>query len=723
MARKKKKDEVENYFNNVANYQTEAEARAVTPEGVKVFCAFDELVPIGKVVPNPGNPNTHPPKQVALLAAIIKGQGWRKPITVSKRSGFVVTGHGRLEAAQSMQASVVPVEYQEYASEAEEYADLMADNRLAELSEMNTSALADMLQQMDTGEIPLEMSGYTEEDLEDLLNALGGVDDTENNGEDTVPPPKNIPMTHAGDIWHLGQHRLICGDSTKPETLQKLLGDELAQCVNTDPPYGISLDGGGGNGKRQKQQIENNGMIANDELTDDDLLGKLLIPAFKNAVKYSKPDAAFYIYHATDTRRDFEDAMTAAGLLEKQYLIWLKNNHNLSGTDYLRDFEPMFYAEKAGHTAKWFGDRSNNTCWKITLRDLVQVDTSGIEAAVEQSTASGSEDTTVEKQVNVTTTAGSTDTTPVEEAAQAALSSETNTTDTTMTTNLTVEAGSTDATPAATSAQAELDNTFSNTMQTNGSTDVTIEKASDNIAAVYSQVGSELQAAFNSPYSARASVNVTVSYHITNPSASLSTHSSGSTVSVSIAGHANGGEVGLHGAELSWLGEEGKEYVIPTVPGRRGRGIALWQQAGEDLGVLDSNGEIAAHANGGIVGPGGEELASNTILPLQAQPQDESKSVWSVTGQEMSGDSSEEESEGKKAVSVNAAVQGQQGNNTFEINVDMSPVIKIEGGNMDEEKVFEVMKNRIREMADDLGDEIAERMSKIFANMPLIQEA
>ena len=355
--------------------------------------------------------------------------------------------------------------------------------------------------------------------------------------------------------------------------------------------------------------------------------------------------------------------------------------------------------------------------------DLVQVDTSGIEAAVEQSTASGSEDTTVEKQVNVTTTAGSTDTTPVEQAAQAALSSESSTTDTTMTTNVTVEAGSTDATPAATSAQTELDNTFSNTMQTNGSTDVTIEKASDNIAAVYSQVGSELQAAFNSPYSARASVNVTVDYHITNPTASLSTHSNGSSVSVSIAGHANGGEVGLHGAELSWLGEEGKEYVIPTVPGRRGRGIALWQQAGEDLGVLDSNGEIAAHANGGIVGPGGEELASNTILPLQAQPQDESKSVWSVTGQEMSGDSSEEESEGKKAVSVNAAVQGQQGNNTFEINVDMSPVIKIEGGNMDEEKVFEVMKNRIREMADDLGDEIAERMSKIFANMPLIQEA
>lgn len=245
----------------------------------------------------------------------------------------------------------------------------MADNRIAELAEMDTAALADMLQSMDTGEIPLEMSGYTIEDLESLLEALGGVNDTENKGEDTVPPPKNIPMTHAGDIWHLGQHRLICGDSTKPETLQALMGDERAQLVNTDPPYGISLDGGGGHGKRQKNQIKENGMIANDELTDDDLLGKLLIPAFKNAVKYSKEDAAFYIYHATDTRRDFEDAMTAAGLIEKQYLIWLKNNHNLSGTDYLRDFEPMFYAEKAGHTAKWCGDRSNNTCWKVTLRD------------------------------------------------------------------------------------------------------------------------------------------------------------------------------------------------------------------------------------------------------------------------------------------------------------------------------------------------------------------
>lgn len=110
MAKRQKKNEPENYFNS-ANWETEAEPRAVTPEGVKVFCAYDELAPIGKLVPNPGNPNTHPKRQLELLATIIKGQGWRKNITISKRSGFIVAGHGRYLAAQMIHASVVPVEY------------------------------------------------------------------------------------------------------------------------------------------------------------------------------------------------------------------------------------------------------------------------------------------------------------------------------------------------------------------------------------------------------------------------------------------------------------------------------------------------------------------------------------------------------------------------------------------------------------------------------------
>ena len=346
--------------------------------------------------------------------------------------------------------------------------------------------------------------------------------------------------------------------------------------------------------------------------------------------------------------------------------------------------------------------------------DLVQVDTSGIEAAVEQSAASGSEDTTVEKQVNVTTTAGSTDTTPVEQAAQAALSGETSTTDTTMTTNLTVEAGSTDATPAATSAQAELDNTFSNTMQTNGSTDVTIEKASDNIAAVYSQVGSELQAALTPPYSARASVNVTVDYHITNPKC-FTEHAQQ---------RINGFRIHCRTRER-WRG------------GSAWRRIILVRRRGQRVCYPDGTGQTRPRHCVVAAGRRGPGRAGQQRRNCSSRKRRNCRTWRRRTGQQYHftvagtaagrkqervernrpgnvGDSSEEESEGKKAVSVNAAVQGQQGNNNFEINVDMSPVIKIEGGNMDEEKVFEVMKNRIREMADDLGDEIAERMSKDF---------
>ena len=136
---------------------------------VPVYCAYDEIVQLEKIVPNPKNPNNHPPEQIALLGRIIKAQGWRAPITVSTRSGFIVRGHGRLMAAQSMGAEAAPVDYQNYATEAEEYADLVADNRLSELSEIDNTKLADILQDIDTGELDLALTGYTDDEIKDIL--------------------------------------------------------------------------------------------------------------------------------------------------------------------------------------------------------------------------------------------------------------------------------------------------------------------------------------------------------------------------------------------------------------------------------------------------------------------------------------------------------------------------------------------------------------------------
>ena len=152
-------------------YKSEAKPKALAG-GVPVFCAHDEIIAIEKLIPNPKNPNKHPDEQIQLLGRIIRQTGWRQPITVSTRSGFIVKGHGRLMAAQLEGLTEAPVDYQNYASEAEEYADLTADNRIAELSEIDQKMLADIFADIDTGEIPMELTGYSENEVENLVTAL-----------------------------------------------------------------------------------------------------------------------------------------------------------------------------------------------------------------------------------------------------------------------------------------------------------------------------------------------------------------------------------------------------------------------------------------------------------------------------------------------------------------------------------------------------------------------
>lgn len=137
---------------------------------MKHHCKFSRLAPIAEIIPNPQNPNTHPEQQIELLARIIDFQGWRAPIVISKRSGFVVRGHGRLLAAQRLNLKKVPVDEQDYETEAQEWADLIADNRIAELAEMDRAGLKDLIEQMDTGEIDLDFTGYDQGGLENLMS-------------------------------------------------------------------------------------------------------------------------------------------------------------------------------------------------------------------------------------------------------------------------------------------------------------------------------------------------------------------------------------------------------------------------------------------------------------------------------------------------------------------------------------------------------------------------
>lgn len=341
------------------DYETRATPRATTADGVPVFCAYDAIVPVEQLRPNPGNPNHHGTDQIKRLGSIIKATGWRNAITISRLSGLIVKGHGRLEAAQWASLKEAPVEYQEYENEAEEWADLVADNRLAELSTLNTGELLDMINEIDTGTVPVEMTGYTPEDIEAIIAAMSGEGDAEDDGVDAVGAPAKdyIPMTKAGDIWHVGQHRVMCGSATDPEAVARLMNGEKAQLVHTDPPYGVSYE-------TQSGKFD---MIKNDDL-DADALMQLLIPAFKNYVAHTDDDAPFYIWHAFTAFRDFDDAMMAAGIMKKQYIIWWKPAPVLGHADYQWAHEPCFYAQKAGQQCHFYGDRAQRTTWKVVLR-------------------------------------------------------------------------------------------------------------------------------------------------------------------------------------------------------------------------------------------------------------------------------------------------------------------------------------------------------------------
>lgn len=194
---------------------------------VAVHCAHDAIVPLSELKPNPQNPNGHPDEQIQLLAKIIMETGWRQPITVSNRSGMIVKGHGRLLAAQYGNMGFAPVDYQDYDSEALELADLLADNRLAELSEMNNTMLADLLEQIDTGEIDMLLTGYDDEAIQDLIESM-----TE---EYTTTEDKELsPFCQAGDVWTLGTTVLTIGTEAEAVICDLLISDYVYETGNVN---------------------------------------------------------------------------------------------------------------------------------------------------------------------------------------------------------------------------------------------------------------------------------------------------------------------------------------------------------------------------------------------------------------------------------------------------------------------------------------------------------
>ncbi len=318
-----------------------------------VFCAHDAIVDVAKLVPNPKNPNQHPDSQIQLLGRIIRQTGWRQPITVSKRSGFIVKGHGRLSAALLEGMKEAPVDYQNYTTEAEEYADLVADNRIAELAETDNRLLADIFAEIDTGEIPMELTGYTEDEVESLVTALSEALHNDLHEPDDIPEPPepNQTVTQKGDLWILGRHRVVCGSSTNAADMGLLLDGAHPEILLTDPPYcsGGFQESGRSSGSIGTKRYDKDGKeiavtIANDTLSTRGYqsLMREVLQNFDGLVAYIFTDWRMWVY--------LFDIVETAGLGVKNMLVWNKKSPGM-GMGWRTQHELVMFAHRT--KPKW----------------------------------------------------------------------------------------------------------------------------------------------------------------------------------------------------------------------------------------------------------------------------------------------------------------------------------------------------------------------------------
>jgi site-specific DNA-methyltransferase (adenine-specific) len=293
--------------------------------------------PITAVQPYPGNPRIND-QAAGKVAASISEFGWTQPI-VTDEAGVILAGHTRLKAAQRLGLQEVPVHRLVGLSEAQKRAYRLADNRIHEEATWHDAMLAAELRALFEGGYDLSLTGFNKAEWDKLL----GMDATleGNTPEDQVPPTPKKPVTRPGDVWILGRHRLVCGDSTDPRVVATALGGATADLYWTDPPYNVAYAAG------------DHKPIANDSMSDADY-EKFLAAAFIAAAQNLKDGGCFYVCHADIMASENRAALGAAGLRVAQGLVWVKGSATLSRQDYNWRHEPILYGWKPG-AAHYFG--------------------------------------------------------------------------------------------------------------------------------------------------------------------------------------------------------------------------------------------------------------------------------------------------------------------------------------------------------------------------------
>lgn len=319
---------------------------------------FETQFPTDKLIPYARNSRTHSDEQVAQIMASIKEFGFTNPILIDK-DNVIIAGHGRLLAAQRLGITNVPIIRLPHITETQRRALVIADNKLAENAGWDEEMLALEIGELKEENFDIELLGFNPDELNEIEH-FGEAPRMGNTEDDAVPEAPEEPTTQKGDVWILGNHRLLCGDTTIIDDVKKLMKDDIADMIFTDPPYNVNY------GATQKDAMQYHSSsfgtrkIMNDNLGDD--FAQFLTDSLTNMLMYCK--GASYICMSSSELHTLYNSFTAAGGKWSTFIIWAKNSFTLGRSDYQRQYEPILYGWNTKQNHFWCGDRNQSDVWE-----------------------------------------------------------------------------------------------------------------------------------------------------------------------------------------------------------------------------------------------------------------------------------------------------------------------------------------------------------------------
>lgn len=306
-----------------------------------------QLVPIEKLVPYVNNARTHSPEQINKLRSSLREFGFINPVIIDRNFG-VIAGHGRILAAKEENIKEVPCVFADHLTEAQKKAYIIADNRMAMDAGWDEELLRVEIEALQAEAFDLSLTGFDKKELSDLFKDDTDVEDDDFDVEQELSKPA---ITKIGDVWTLGRHRLVCGDSTKEETYDVLMQGQKANLVVTDPPYNVNYEGTAGK-------------IKNDNMADEKFY-QFLFDAFLNLEHFMANDASIYVFHADTEGLNFRKAFSDAGFYLSGCCIWMKPSLVLGRSPYQWQHEPCLYGWKKKGKHQWYSDRKQTTIWSF----------------------------------------------------------------------------------------------------------------------------------------------------------------------------------------------------------------------------------------------------------------------------------------------------------------------------------------------------------------------